>query len=130
MTDQTKTILIVEDESPFRQIYKDALSAYHHFRVLEAEDGETALAVVEKEVPDLILLDLILPQKSGFDVLSELKNNPKYKDIPIIVYSVIDEKSEIEKAMNLGANDYTIKGTTPAVEVVNKVKVLLDIPIE
>jgi len=121
----TKTILLVEDELPFREIYRDALSMLDDFKVLEAEDGEEALAMVQKQPPDLIMLDLVLPQKSGFDVLSQLKNDAKYKAIPIIVYSVIGEKLEIEKAMKLGADDYIIKSETPAMEVVNKVKTLL-----
>lgn len=121
----TKTILLVEDELPFREIYRDALSMLDDFKVIEAEDGEEALAMVQKQPPDLIMLDLVLPQKSGFDVLSQLKNDSRYQAIPIIVYSVIGEKSEIEKALKLGADDYIIKSETPAMEVVNKVKRLL-----
>lgn len=127
---QAKTILLVEDELPFRQIYKDALTSIYNFKVVEAEDGEQALSIVAKQPPDLVLLDLIMPKKSGFDVLSQLKNDPRYKHIPVIVYSVIDEKSEIEKAMKMGADDYTIKSITPAMEVVNKVKTLLKIPLQ
>ena len=131
MADQAapaKTILLVEDELPFRLIYRDALGTFYGFEVLEAEDGEEALAMVKKQPPDLILLDLVLPKKSGLDVLQELKNDPLYQHIPVVVYSVIDEKSEIDKAMKLGASDYTIKSITPAAEVVSKIRTLLKIP--
>lgn len=118
---QPKTVLLVEDELPFRQIYRDALKM-DGLNIIEAESGEEAIAAVAKQPPDVILLDLILPKMSGYDVLNKLKNDPKYSEIPIIVYSVLASKDEIGKAMKLGANDYTIKGLTPAVEVANKVK--------
>ncbi|HSW37691.1 MAG TPA: response regulator [Candidatus Saccharimonadales bacterium] len=124
-TAQTKTILLVEDELPFRQIYKDAFLNMLNYRVVEAENGEEALEVIHEQPPDIVLLDLVLPKLSGFDVLAQIKNDPNYKHIPVVVYSVIDQKSEVERAMKLGASDFTIKGMTPAAEVVEKVKKLL-----
>ncbi len=123
---QSKLILLVDDELPFRQIYKDAVRTLPDVEVIEAEDGEEAMAAVKKHKPDLILLDLIMPKINGFSVLTQIKNDPQYKDIPIIVYSVLGGEADIEKAMKLGANDFTIKGLTPASEVVAKVKRLLE----
>lgn len=120
-----KTILLVEDEMPFRQIYRDALQM-DGFSIVEAEDGEEALKAVKQHKIDVILLDLILPKMSGYDVLAHLKNDKNYTHIPIIVYSVMDQKNEITRAMKLGASDFTIKGLTPAVEVVNKIKSVLN----
>ena len=120
-----KKILIVEDELPFRQIYRDAMHMYG-YNAIEAEDGEEALRFVKVYKPDLVLLDLILPKKNGFDVLRELKSDDETKDIPVIVYSILEDKAEIERAMKLGANDYTFKGITPAVSVVDKIRVILD----
>lgn len=123
--DATKhTILVVEDELPFRLIYRDALDMYG-YNVLEAENGEEAMHVIEQSPPDLILLDLVLPKLSGFDMLTKLKQSPKTKGIPVIVYSVLNDKISIDRALALGADDFTIKGETPAAKVVDKVRRLL-----
>ncbi len=119
-----RTILLVEDELPFRQIYRDALEMYG-YNVIEAEDGEEALKVIEQTPPDLVLLDIVLPKLSGFDVLTNVKQNPKTKQIPVIVYSVLNDKASIDRAVALGADGFTIKGETPAVEVLNKVRSVL-----
>ncbi|HET7320305.1 MAG TPA: response regulator [Candidatus Saccharimonadales bacterium] len=123
-TNTSKTVLIVEDELPFRQIYREAFSL-HGYNVIEAEDGQEALQVAEQQSPDLVLLDIILPKLTGFDVLTKLKTDPAYKHIPVIVYSVLDNKADIERAMKLGADDFTIKGQTPAAEVLQKARALL-----
>jgi DNA-binding response OmpR family regulator len=120
-----KRILIVEDELPFAQIYRDAMHMYG-YNVLEAEDGEEGLRMVKVYKPDLVLLDLILPKVSGFDVLREIKSNDEFKHIPVIVYSILDDKPNIERAMKLGASDFTFKGQTPAVEVANKIRAILE----
>lgn len=119
-----RTILLVEDELPFRQIYRDALAMYG-YTVVEAENGEEALKMIEQSAPDLVLLDIILPKLSGFDVLTKLRQTPATKDIPVIVYSVLNDKASIDRALAIGANDFTIKGETPAVEVLNKARKLL-----
>lgn len=124
MQAQKRTILLVEDELPFRQIYRDALRM-HGYDVAEAENGEDALKLIEQTPPDLILLDIILPKLSGFDVVTSLKQSAKTKDIPIIVYSVLNDKASIDRAIALGADDFTVKGETPAFEVVNKIRALL-----
>jgi len=117
-------ILLVEDELPFRQIYRDAMHMYG-YETFEAEDGQEALEVLKTNKPDLILLDLVLPNKSGFDVLRELKSNDEFKHIPVIVYSVLEDKENIDRALKLGADDFTFKGITPAVDVVAKIRGLL-----
>lgn len=118
------TILIVEDELPFRQIYRDAMEM-HGYTVIEAGDGQEALDIIEKQRPDLVLLDLVLPKINGFDVLTRLKNSDDLKNIPVVVYSIMNDKPSIDRAIKLGANDFTVKGETPAVEVLNKVRALL-----
>ncbi len=128
MTDQTKpkgqTILLIEDELPFRQIYRDILRL-DGYTVIEAEDGEEALAMLENQHPDLILLDLVMPKVSGFDVLAKIRAIPDLSNTPVVVYSILNDKAEIDRALKLGANDFTIKGQTPAHEVLTKIKALL-----
>jgi len=119
-----KTILIIEDELPFRQIYRDAMHMYG-YNVIEAEDGEEGLTMIKVYKPDLVLLDLILPKLSGFDVLRQLKSTDESKDVPVIVYSILDDQENIDRAIKLGANDFTIKGQTPAVDVVKKIRKIL-----
>jgi putative two-component system response regulator len=93
--------------------------------VAEVENGEDALKLIEQTPPDLILLDIVLPKLSGFDVVTSLKQSSKTKHIPIIVYSVLNDKASIDRAIALGADDFTVKGETPAFEVVNKIRGLL-----
>lgn len=119
-----RTILLAEDELPFRQIYRDALHMYG-YEVIEAEDGEEALQLVEKTPPDLVLLDIILPKVSGFDVLNTLKQSAETKDIPVVVYSVLNDEDSIKRAVALGADGFTVKGDTPAYEVLDKIRLIL-----
>ncbi len=124
---KNQTILIIDDELPFRQIYRDILRL-DGYAVQEAEDGDEGLHMVEQQQPDLILLDLVLPKVSGFDVLGKLKSSPKTSNIPVVVYSILNDKPEIDRALKLGASDFTVKGQTPAMEVLAKVKALLPQP--
>lgn len=126
-TPKNQTVLIVEDELPFRQIYRDILRL-DGYNVLEAEDGEEGLQIIGQQKPDLILLDLVMPKVSGFDVLTKVKGDPELKNIPVVVYSILNDKAEIDRAMKMGANDFTIKGETPAREVLAKIKALLPEP--
>lgn len=128
---QTKkrTILLAEDELPFRQIYRDALHMYG-YEVIEAEDGEEAIQLIEQSPPDLVLLDIVLPKLSGFDVLTKLKQSPATKNIPVVVYSVLNDQPSIERAIALGADGFTVKGETPAFEVLNKVRRILGDTVE
>ena len=124
----SKRILLVEDELPFRQIYRDAMHNFG-YNVLEAEDGKEGIKFVKIYKPDLVVLDLILPEVSGFDVLREIKSNPDLQHIPVIVYSVLEDKASVERAMKLGADDFTYKGITPATDVVTKIRNLLSPPL-
>lgn len=122
--DDTKTVLLIEDELPFRQIYRDGLRV-SGYQVIEADDGKMGLQMIRQQPPDLVILDLILPELSGFDVLNQLRKDEALKEIPVIVYSVLAGNDDIERAMKLGANDFAVKGVTPATEVVAKVKKLI-----
>lgn len=105
-------ILVVEDE---RDI--SALVAYHltkdGYRVRTAEGGQEALELAETERPDLIVLDLMLPGYSGYDVLSEMQRRPELVDVPVIVLTARREEADRVKGFELGADDYVTKPFSP-----------------
>lgn len=119
-----KKILVVEDDSFLLAMYNTKLTL-ENFKVLTATTGTQALKVLNKEKPDLILLDLNLPEISGFDVLATIKQDKDKKDIPVIVLTNYSQKEHIDKCFFLGASDYLIKAHFVPAEVVDKIKKLL-----
>lgn len=116
-----KHILIVEDEDFLVRALEDNLAVGGN-KVETAKDGEEAIEKIRKNKPDLILLDLLMPKKDGFYMLEELKKNPKWKLIPVIVLSNLGEDTAIKRAMEMGADDYLVKSQHPIQEVIKKVK--------
>ena len=119
--DNIKKILFIEDEPSLRKSIKKLLED-HHYLFLEAEDGEEGLLLAKKEKPDLILLDLILPKKDGFEVLAELKNDSETVNIPVIVLTNLSQTQDIEKALSLGAISYLVKANYSLSEILEKIK--------
>ena len=119
------TILIVEDQDGFRRIYSDVLSK-EGYDVLTASDGEKGWEVSKGKKPHLILLDLGLPKIDGFEVLRRLRGDNETKSIPVIIFSVMGEQKDIKKALEMGANDYTVKGFYTPRQILSKIKELLD----
>ncbi|MBI4698461.1 MAG: response regulator [Nitrospirae bacterium] len=119
-------ILFVDDTKMFQSIYKNKLLA-EGFQVKTADNGIEAIKCLSEETPDLILLDLNMPVMDGFKVLSSVKTNPALSSIPIIVFSARGEYDQVDKALNLGADDFLVKTTTTPNEVVKKVKKILNI---
>lgn len=117
--------MIVEDDPTLRDIYTTRFSA-EGYTVVSASDGEAALSIAVKEQPDLILLDVMMPKISGFDVLDILRATPETKDTKIIVMSALSQTADIEKGKNLGANAYLVKSQVTLSEVVEKVKAVLN----
>jgi len=114
-------ILIVEDQKGFRQIYRDFFES-QGYEIYTAEDGEIGWNMTREKAPNLILLDLGLPKLNGFEVLQKIKADPATREIKVIIFSVIGEQKEIDKAMSMGANGYTIKGFNTPREVFEKVE--------
>lgn len=127
MKEHTKQILLVEDEVPFQEIYRDILESEGYI-VEIVGDGEAALEWLQYNTPDLVILDIILPKQSGLDVLRHIREATATKNTPVVVYSVVNDKEQIDHALKLGANDFTIKGQTPAYDVLEKVNALLGVP--
>lgn len=118
-------ILIVEDEEFLVQALKDNLEA-GRCAVDTAVNGEEAIERIKKQKPNLILLDLLMPKRDGFYVLEEVKKNPEWKLIPVIVLSNLGGDAEIKRALELGADDYFVKSQHPIEEVIEKVKEYLE----
>lgn len=119
-----KKILIIEDEAALQRAATQALKE-GGFDVLSATDGETGLMLAEAELPDLILLDIILPKKNGFEVLKDLKEGDKTKTIPVIVLTNLESPGDVQKALELGAKTYLVKLNYRLEEVVEKIKEIL-----
>ncbi len=121
-----KKILIAEDDSFLLSMYANKFEM-ENFSVFTAEDGKKALRTALKELPDLILLDLMLPGMDGFEVLKELKSDEKGKRIPVILLTNLSQRDEIDRGIGLGAMDYLIKAHFMPSEVVEKVKNVLNL---
>ncbi len=124
MADKLK-ILIIEDDTFLLQMYSTKLEL-EGFEVVDATDGEKGLRQAKKELPDLILLDLILPKKDGLAVLEELKKDPATAAIPVIILSNIGQKEQIDRCFELGAVDYMIKAHFIPSEVIAKIEKTLE----
>lgn len=120
-------ILLIEDDPGLRSIYADVIAA-DGYTVVTAEDGEQGLAMVRTEKPDVVLLDLILPKLPGFEVLKNIRADAETRYTIVLILSVLGEQRHIQKAMELGANDYTVKGFYTPREVLGKIASLLTKP--
>jgi DNA-binding response OmpR family regulator len=114
-------ILVVEDEDFLARVLRDNLTL-EGYEIDVATDGEQALEKIRAKQPSLILLDLLLPKKDGFQVLEELKANPDLKLIPVVVLSNLGSDADIKRALAIGADDYFVKSQHPIAEVVERVR--------
>lgn len=119
-------VLLVEDDTFLREICSKKL-VKEGYTVYEAVDGIQALEGVEEVVPDIVLLDIILPAVDGFQVLHQIKNskNPKVVAVPVIMLSNLGQDDDIKKAMDMGANDYLVKAHFTTEEIAGKIKALV-----
>ncbi len=117
-------ILVVEDDELMAGLLSRKLTNAG-FTVTSAFDGESGLKNIEKEIPDIILLDLILPGINGFDFLSRVKKDEKTKNVPVIILSNLGSREEIQKGLEQGADDYLIKANVLIDEVISKISALV-----
>jgi len=101
-------VLVAEDDRFIRRIATMALER-QGFTVLTAEDGEAALRQVREALPDVVLLDLIMPKVQGFEVLRRLKQDPATAGVPVIVLSSLGQESDVQRALAAGAAGYLVK---------------------
>jgi len=119
-----KKILVVEDDKFLRELITQKLLK-EGYDISEAVDGEKGIESVQKEKPDLVLLDLILPGIDGFEVLSRVKSDPILAKIPVIILSNLGQKDDIERGLKIGAADYLIKAHFTPAEIIEKVNKIL-----
>ncbi|MBL4693800.1 response regulator [Candidatus Gracilibacteria bacterium] len=115
-------ILLIEDDKFLQKVYTQQLQSQSGWTVVIADDGEIGLALAASELPNIILLDLIIPKKDGFTVLQELKANPQLANIPVIITSGLGQEADIKKGMDLGAVDYMSKSDSTMDIIVEKVQ--------
>jgi len=118
-------ILVVEDTQLLQHMYRDRLVA-DGFNVDVASDGLEALNILRTDTMDLMVLDLIMPRMGGLEVLETVRNDPRLKDLPVLVLTNLGEETAIQHALELGAIDYLIKNSSKPADVSAKIRLTLD----
>jgi len=127
MENNPKKILVVEDDTDLRNILVDGLSHFN-YQIMQAEDGEKAVALLLDSPPDLVLLDLLLPKLDGFKVLQRIRQFPDkaVSETKVIVLSNLWSDKDILRAQALKVDEYYVKANTNMEDVFNKVKAVLN----
>lgn len=113
-------LLIIEDDSFFRNFFASKLVEAGH-QVQIAADGEEGLQKIKTEKPDLVLLDIIMPKKDGFEVLKTLNTQGLTTSLPVIVFSTLGQEDDVQKAIRLGAKDYINKSLFDFNKILEKI---------
>lgn len=121
-----KKVLLVEDDDRLASVYETRLQS-EGFTTKRVANGEDALAMALQVKPDLILLDVMMPKVSGFDVLDILRNTPETSNIKIIMLTALSQESDKQRAVSLGVDDYLIKSQVVIADVVDRVKKQLNL---
>ena len=116
-----KKILLVEDDDSLASVYLTRLEA-EGFVVKRVPNGEEALAATIAFHPDLILLDVMMPKVSGFDVLDILRNTPETANVQVIMLTALSQESDKQRATDLGVDDYLVKSQVVIADVVERIK--------
>jgi DNA-binding response OmpR family regulator len=117
-------VLLVEDDEFLRDICKRKLEL-DGFNVSVAVNGKEALKKITEEVPQVVLLDVVLPDMDGFEVLSNLKGSPIKSQVAVIMLTNLGQKTDIEQGMKLGADAYIVKAHFTVSEIIQKIKTVL-----
>lgn len=115
-------ILIIDDQEKSRNLYRTLLTR-EGYEVWEAETGERGLEILKSTKPDVVILDLFLPTLSGYQVLERIRADESTRDIPVMILSVEEDQDAIRRLLQLGVQDYLVKGFTPPKEVLSKLRV-------
>ena len=117
------TVLVVDDNQQNLELLQAYLEDVD-CRTVPARDGPQALAIISDSAPDLILLDVMMPKMSGFEVCRRIKNDPKTSDIPVIMVTALNEYGDIERAIDSGTDDFLSKPVNK-LELLTRVKTML-----
>ena len=117
--------MIVEDDQFLSSIVAEHFMK-EGYNVVPAQGGAEALKFLAENVPDIMLLDILMPEMSGLEVLKKVRADNRYKDMPIIVFSNLGQQSDIDEGKKLGADDFLVKAQFTLKEVMDKVKTLLN----
>ncbi len=120
-TGNPKKILLVEDDDALASVYQTRLQA-EGFDVRRVPNGEDALASALEYKPDLILLDVMMPKVSGFDVLDILRNTPETATVKVVMLTALSQDTDKERAESLGVDDYLVKSQVVIADVVERIK--------
>ena len=101
-------VLLIEDEQALRELYRDWL-LLDGYEVIEATDGVAGVEAIFHQHPALVVLDIMLPKKDGFEVLKEIRRNPKTRNLPVLILTSLDQGFEKQQGSKLGANLYIVK---------------------
>jgi len=121
-----ETILLVDDDRLLLQMYEQRLTT-NDYQVITATNGEACLRALEQCNPQAIVLDLVMPGLTGFEVLRRLKEHPSWREIPVVVFSSRGAPEDIDTALGLGAIDYIVKTQSTPSDVVSKVEAILGV---
>ena len=124
MEPTAKKILLVEDDQFLSSLLKNRLQREGGFDVVVAKSGDEALEMIPNVKADLIMLDIILPGKSGFEVLEELRQKPEVT-APVIIISNLGQSTDVERGKQLGVVDYFVKAKTSVDELIEKIKAVI-----
>lgn len=124
MAGEHKKILLVEDDRFLSSLLKSRLEKDGGFQVTLAMSGDEALSELESTRPDLIILDIILPGKSGFEILEELRAKPGAQ-MPVIVMSNLGQAQDVARGKDLGAVEYFVKANTPIDDLIAKIRSMI-----
>jgi DNA-binding response OmpR family regulator len=122
--ENVKSILLVEDDPFLIDIYTTKFKEAG-FSVETADSGENVLEKVKEKKFDLVILDIVLPQLDGWEVIGRIKSDPESKDLKVIILSNLGQKEEVEKGMKLGAEKYLIKAHYTPSQVVEEIKEII-----
>ena len=125
MDDKKKKILLVEDDLLIVEIYTTRLKEAG-FEIESEVDGESAIRKLKEKDFDLVLLDIVLPNLTGFEFLEKIRNNEKLKNVKVLILSNLGQKTDVDKAERLGAIKYLIKAHYTPSEVVEEVRKILE----
>lgn len=118
-----KKILWTEDDKLIGSILTQKIQS-SGFELLRATNGAEAFKILETTIPDIIVVDLLLPDMNGFDILEKAAADPRLKDVPRMVLSNLDEKSDKERARQLGASKFLVKAVTPLDQIIVEIRSL------